>query len=55
MFTIGDAVTVDLVTAATVAGIGTVAGQRSPVLVLDLAGRLVRFAGSDLYRIDARG
>lgn len=51
MFTIGARVLVNLTTPGTIAGTGTTA-DGTPVVVLDLAGRLVRFAGSDLYRID---
>lgn len=52
MFTLGTTVT-------TPAGQGTITGSGTtangdPTIVIDISGRLIRFSGSDLYRINTR-
>jgi hypothetical protein len=50
MFTLGTAVTTPA-GQGTITGTGTTA-KGDPTVVIDLSGRLVRFTGSDLYRIN---
>lgn len=50
MFTLGAPVTTHIGT-GTITGTGTTA-KGDEVVVIDISGRLVRFAGSDLYRIN---
>jgi hypothetical protein len=49
MFTLGAAVTTHI-GQGTIAGIGTTA-RGDEVVVIAISGRMVRFTGSDLYRI----